>query len=312
MGKIQNDSVVTAQAPVALDSAAAAQKAQLDSLDAAKMAALDSLFAGQDADEPCLLIGPEDEALIETEPELPTENWREGRLGDERPINIGDNSGVLAIVSCIFILMMLGYKQCRRLFSSLGHQLWGMRRRANVFDPHTSNETRYIVLMAVQWCVYTGLLLYSGISVASADSALGVHALLLPGKAFVHTGLLIGLMAVYYVVQYGVYQLLGYTFSDSAGRRLFVKGFEASQLLLGFALIIPALVAIFYPDAAAVCVVIGISLYIVARVIFIAKGFRIFYTNFGSLLYFILYLCTLEIIPLILVCQIALFLVNSL
>ena len=41
----------------------------------------------------------------------------------------------------------------------------------------------------------------------------------------------------------------------------------------------------------------GIVLYIIARVIFICKGFIVFYDNFYSLLYFILYLCTLEIAP---------------
>ncbi|MDE5596138.1 MAG: DUF4271 domain-containing protein, partial [Muribaculaceae bacterium] len=39
---------------------------------------------------------------------------------------------------------------------------------------------------------------------------------------------------------------------------------------------------------------------------FIWKGFSIFYNNIFSLVYFILYLCALEIIPLIYVFQLAL------
>ncbi|MDE6061420.1 MAG: DUF4271 domain-containing protein, partial [Duncaniella sp.] len=44
-------------------------------------------------------------------------------------------------------------------------------------------------------------------------------------------------------------------------------------------------------------VTIAIICYVLVRLIFIFKGFRLFYDNFGSLLYFILYLCTLEIVP---------------
>lgn len=43
--------------------------------------------------------------------------------------------------------------------------------------------------------------------------------------------------------------------------------------------------------------VVAAAAYIAARVTFIAKGFRLFYDNFLSLLYFILYFCTLEIAP---------------
>ncbi|WP_367617564.1 DUF4271 domain-containing protein, partial [uncultured Duncaniella sp.] len=40
--------------------------------------------------------------------------------------------------------------------------------------------------------------------------------------------------------------------------------------------------------------------------------FRLFYDNFGSLLYFILYLCTLEIVPLVLIYRAVLVLHNLL
>ncbi|MGM9811684.1 MAG: DUF4271 domain-containing protein [Muribaculaceae bacterium] len=44
---------------------------------------------------------------------------------------------------------------------------------------------------------------------------------------------------------------------------------------------------------------IYIFIYFVCRLIYIIKGFRIFFNNFTSIFYFILYLCSGEIIPLI-------------
>lgn len=240
----------------------------------------------------------------ELPPPPPPATWTTGLAGNERTVSVGDNSGVLTMVAVVIVMMMISYKHCRRLFSTLWQELWAMRHRANVFDEHTTNETRVLALMALQWCLCTGLLLYSGLGLSGTR--------LLPDKAFVNSGSMILLMMVYYATQWVTYQVLGYTFSTHTGRRLFVQGFTASQSLLGFALIIPALVSIFYPSAAFIAVIVGVSLYLIARIIFITKGFRIFYTNFGSLFYFILYLCTLEIIPLILVYNLALFLVNSL
>lgn len=231
--------------------------------------------------------------------------WQTGLEGTPRTVSIGDNSGVIALVAGMFLLMMMSYKHCRRLFATLGQSLWGMRRRANAFDEHTTNETRTLVLMSLQWCVYVGLLGYSALALFAPW--LGMQ----PAQAFSHTAVLIALAAAYYAAQIVAYNALGFTFSDSAGRRLLLQGFTASQSILGFALIVPALVAIFYPAAAEGAVATGAALYLAARLLFIAKGFRIFYVNFCSLLYFILYLCALEIIPVIAVASIAMKLVTD-
>ena len=233
--------------------------------------------------------------MEEIEPAPDPLPWETGMQGDARNVGVGDNQGVLAIVACVFTMMMLSYRSCKRLFASLYKGLFSLRRRKNAFNENTSHETRMLMLMAVQWCVCTGLLLYSMV-------AHWYHVE--PANAFVDTSRLILLMGAYYVVQYCAYATLGYTYTDPTSRRLYLQGFTSSQSLLGFALIIPALGAIFYPAAAMVGIVSGLILYALARIVFIVKGFRIFYTNFGSLFYFILYLCTLEIIPLLLVWQV--------
>lgn len=231
----------------------------------------------------------------------PAPSWEDGLEGTPRTVNAGDNSGVLTIITAIFVLMMLGFRQSRRLFKVLFKELLGMRT-PNLFDENTSNETGVLTLMAVQWSVYTGLLLYTFISTTHHTP---------PQHAFADITGLICLTAGYYVMQYIAYNLVGYTFSTAEGRRYFVEGFTSSQSLLGFLLIIPALVALFYHQAAEPMLITAGSLYLIARVIFIIKGFRIFYHKIWSLLYFILYLCTLEIVPLIVLYNLALLLVNS-
>lgn len=234
--------------------------------------------------------------MVETQPQ--PEPWTTGLQGTARTVGVGDNSGVLAMISAIFLLMLLSYKQCRRVFTTMGKELWSTRPRENAFDEHTANESRVVVLMGLQWCIYTALLLYSHINVIRE---------LDPHRAFRDTAVLTALMCAWYLAQLCACNLLGYTFSTPEGQRRYVQGYTASQSLMGFTLIIPALVSIFYPTATHTMTIAGIILYIIFRLIFIFKGFRIFYDKISSLLYFILYLCTLEIIPVIFIYNSALF-----
>lgn len=231
----------------------------------------------------------------------PPPTWEQGLEGVMRPINAGDNSGVLTIVTGVFVLMMLSYRKYSRLFSSLFRALLGMRR-PNIFDEHTSKETGVITLMALQWSVYTGLLLYT--LMTFTNNIPPVHAM----KDVL---LLIAMTSSYYIFQLCAYNAVGYTFAEPEGQRCFVEGFTSSQSLVGFLLVVPALVAIFYHTLALPMLVLGGFFYFLARLLFIVKGFRIFYQNIWSLLYFILYLCTLEIIPLIVIYNLALLLVGS-
>lgn len=91
--------------------------------------------------------------------------------------------------------------------------------------------------------------------------------------------------------------VVGYAFTTDSGRRQWNKGFIASQALLGIVLTPVAAAALFFPEDSTMVFVVAAAAYIAARVTFIAKGFRLFYDNFLSLLYFILYFCTLEIAP---------------
>ena len=124
---------------------------------------------------------------------------------------------------------------------------------------------------------------------------------------FTQIVLLSSLALLYYLWELAAYRTVGYVFTDRFTARQWIKGFNASQALLGVALIIPALFVLFNPDAAGIVVPMGILLYIISRLIFIYKGFRLFYDNFGSLLYFILYLCSLEIIPIVILYRLVLF-----
>ncbi len=229
--------------------------------------------------------------------------YTEGIPPQERHTTPGENSGVLTLIIATFLLVAFNFKHCSRLFGTFAQDLWSVRRRANAFDDHTAKESRTLIILIFQTCVYLAILLFTQIC----------NTKIVPdNKVFGIVGVLTLLTSSFYLLQLLAYTVIGHVFSDRIGATQWIKGFNASPSLLGFFIIIPSLTSLFYSNHAASMFTISAIFYFIARVIFISKGFRIFYHNFGSLLYFILYLCTLEIIPIIWVYSGAVFLVDFL
>lgn len=223
--------------------------------------------------------------------------WQSGVEGEVRPVSPGADTGILAIVVAVIVLIGLNMRHVKHLFKGLPQDLLSMRRRASIFDEHTANETRVVMLQLMQLWVYEGILLFMW----QWRPVEGVSS----QRVLAMVGAMIGVAAVFYLFQLLSCVTLGYVFTDKVGAAQWRRGLNASQILLGWTIMIPALVALFYPGITGAMLVAAGVLYVVWRVCYICKGFRIFYENLGSLLYFILYLCTLEIIPVIVVCLLA-------
>lgn len=222
----------------------------------------------------------------------PPPAWDEGLEPAARHIRPGKSTVFLAVIALLFVVLAFNFRTLSRLLKFYSEELVSVRRgRDNVFDDRPAGDTRVLILLIVQFVVSGGILL------AGAVSAFTGHELMSP----VGVAKVIGIVGAYYMFELVAYNTVGYTFAGVEGRREWLRGFNASQALLGVALALPAILVIFYPATTALMARIGVLVYFLARLLFIFKGFRIFYDKIGSLLYFILYLCTLEIIPLILV-----------
>jgi hypothetical protein len=241
------------------------------------------------AHEQALLRG---DIVVEEAPAPPAPPaWTTGIEPTPRPLAAANDSSLLGVLVALLLLVTLSFRHCGHLFKTLFKDLWSVRTRAKNFDEHTSNETHLMLLYGTQFAVYAGVLF-------TAASDIYHHTAVMADK-FAVTGKLILLAGAYYIFQLAAYSTVGYAFADNEGRKQWLRGFNASQAFLGFGLAIPALVTVFYPAAATIMLQIATIVYILARLVFIFKGFKIFYHKISSLVYFILYLCTLEVIPLI-------------
>ena len=229
--------------------------------------------------------------------------WTHGHEPSPRIIHPAGHSVVLGMLALLFVACLMAYSHFGRALTSNIQDLWSVRRRQNAFDDGSPGRRRVAMLLALQFAACGGVLLYAALSPGTSPDA---------AAALADTLRMMGVAAAYYVFQLCAYATVGYAFAPDASRaRQWLDGFTSSQGLAGVVLILPTLGIVFYPDAAAAMLIAAACVYICARLIFIAKGFRIFYTGVPSLVYFILYLCTLEIVPAICVCGAAASLVSA-
>ena len=194
-------------------------------------------------------------------------------------------TGLLAVALCYHT----GYKYIENFF----HNMFSTRRRENLFEDHTVNETSILGALIANTCIVEGFIIYLAVQLIWPQFATSLQA-----SVFKHIATYCGIALGFYIVQWMVYKVLGYTFSDKTGSKLWLDGYKASQSLLGLLLLPVLVLLLLYPSHGKLLLSIAATLYFSARLIFIYKGFRIFYNNLTSILYFILYLCAVEIVPL--------------
>lgn len=211
-----------------------------------------------------------------------------GMSSPVRPILPGYDSGVLCLVIGMMLLVAFSFKHWSRFFRIFTQDLISVRRRVNAFDDRTMNETRILVALIVQLCVCQGILLFTSISANRPMET---------SSTFTLISILSGVSAGYYLFQLIVYRVVGYVFTDKTGASQWLKGFNASQALLSLGLLIPAIVVLFYPNAAIAMIAIAMILYVASRLMFVVKSFKIFYQGQISIVYFLLYILAMEIVP---------------
>lgn len=208
-----------------------------------------------------------------------------GVLPEPLPPAYAHSTPLAALAACMLFILGVSAGSLHRAFNAYWTNLVSVRRRANVFDDIHKAPLRAAVALALAFVVFGGIVLYSLTLVSTVPTFTGAFVCML-------------MMGVYYLFQLCAYSIVGYAFASSDGRRMWVEGFCSSQAFAGILLVVPALLLLFVPSWKTPLLYIALAIYILARIVFIWKGIRIFFTGVRSLLYFILYLCTLEIIPL--------------
>lgn len=219
------------------------------------------------------------------------------------PLRQNGNIGISFILCGLFILFLiiaLKFRNNFKYLTTIFRNIIEIRTRQNVFDD-TVREASLIFLLNILWCVCAGIIcacLYYSFNPGVCEWAQRYLVML--------TG--IALAGIYSFLMWVAYSTIGWIFSDGTHSLLWVKGFAACQALMSPALFITALIGICRPEAVFGVGIASAIVFIVGKLIFIWKGYRIFFSQFSSWVLFLCYLCSLEIVPLVLCYRSAIFL----
>lgn len=220
---------------------------------------------------------------------------RAGRQPEPRPDGSAGVSWVVAALTLLFCVAGLRYKSNARYLRGLLREMVEVRERNNMFDD-TVRETSFMFLLMLLCAGSTGMLLCSALSVSGVLSgAVSVIPLLV----------CTGCASAYFLLMPLLYRGFATVFVGPALAKEWVKGFMAGAGLLALPLFPAALMSLFGTASAGVVLGLAAMCFFVVKILFICRAFRIFMTESSSWVLFLYYLCTLEIIPLIITCSAA-------
>ncbi|MBD5201128.1 MAG: DUF4271 domain-containing protein [Bacteroidales bacterium] len=204
------------------------------------------------------------------------------------------NSWISLTLLLLLAAACIRFRGNPKFITNLFRELTDVRERENAFDD-TVRETSFMTLLNIICAASIAVILY----ITATPEAPDIRAALLCLCA----------SSAYCLFMPPIYWSIGDIFSDRLHAGMWVRGFLASQALLGIGLFPVALVALFYPEAGSIILPLSFLLLLCAKILFISKGFRIFFTKYSSWVTFLYYLCSIEIVPLILTYSLSRFLI---
>lgn len=214
-------------------------------------------------------------------------------------------SWIVVLLLIPFIVVAIKMKNSSRFIASLLQDLTSVRERHSLFDT-TVRETSLLFFLIVLTTFAGGILLAAATAGSSPlQNIVGKWAGSLIPPALFHQLFCISLMSLYIFFMWIAYNVVGRVFESAVHTRLWVRGFAASTGLLGLLWLPCALICISRPDWTPILIIIASIAFILAKLAFIWKGFRIFFSKGASWVLFLYYLCSLEMVPVIITVAVA-------
>ncbi|MDE6297881.1 MAG: DUF4271 domain-containing protein [Muribaculaceae bacterium] len=201
------------------------------------------------------------------------------------------------VLVLLFCAVALKFKNNAHYLKAIVSDLTDVRVRQNAFDD-TVKETSFLVLLNVLWFCSVGILLWQCVRLTSPE-VVG-NSFSIPDKPSLGIAICTAMAGIYTLFMSIGYWLIGYVFTDKERAAIWVKGAGASQGLEVMLLLPVAALSIGYNQWTPVLLEIAAGVLILGKIMFIYKGFRIFFNKISSWMLFLYYLCSVEIVPLIL------------
>lgn len=216
-----------------------------------------------------------------------------GFVGIPHPSLPQNESWVFAILFLLFFLAVYAISQSTGFISETVKTFFQVKERSSIFSKATVNDFRFKLFINI---FSIGVLsLYAYLVLFKGNGQFQIKGY---GYFFLLTTLFLILKSV-------VFNVLGYVFLSPANLKMAKDSYFNILAFLGIVLYPLLILQIYIPNSyGGVIAIISLIACIVAGILIIIKLFQIFFKKIVASFYILLYLCTLEFLPLIALYQV--------
>ncbi len=208
----------------------------------------------------------------------------EGQLG---------NDIVLSLFLCMLVLFAIHFRRNAPYYMKIFPSLIHTKERQSLFDESIGNTYQNHLFGSFQFVFLYTLIVFM------LFVAVGRIGLVDSKTTFIYLLAIFGVLLLFFLFKQLIYFVLGIVFAEQNKYHLWKDSYFYAIDLWGILLYLPTVLLLFAGKIHVVPLVLLIILYLSNRIIIILKAIRIFFNKKTSVLLIILYLCALEILPLL-------------
>lgn len=205
------------------------------------------------------------------------------------PQLLRSNEGVTLVILYGFLITAYVLSQKRQMMIQGLRNLLSTRERNSIFFEQTAGEVSSKILLLLQTCLFSAVITISHF--LKQDSNQPITLLLI-----VYTAVIL----LFYLLKWCLYRFVNWIFFDKNKNNLWTSSYFFLHSLLGI-LFLPAILFTVYCDFShPTSVFFYLFMLILLNLLLIYKCFCIFFNKKYGAFYLIMYFCTLEILPILL------------
>ena len=208
-----------------------------------------------------------------------------------RVTNWGTSPLIGSTLIVLFLLFIVAFNQAKQFYLETLRSYFRDRERLTYEEAdNTSISILFMLIIAV--CTF---------SIFIAIAANHSQAMDFSQQSLILLGIVVALVSGWLVLQWLAFKYVGMVANQSTVMRRFIRSFITTFVVCGL-LLFPIIVGMIYAPPAQVIFLLYIGLFFIglAVILILFKAFQFFFNGFTSLCYLFLYLCTLEILPILL------------
>jgi len=218
--------------------------------------------------------------------------------------NTENNWGFILFFTCFFIIVSVISKNNKFIISLLG-RLFRNNERNSMFYENVTNETYNKIFLCIQTIILFSIIIYC---YAVHENLVSISSLT---EILIFIGEMSLLLIIFLLYKFLTYSIIGAVFFKRETMSQWNEDFFSLISINGILIFIPVLIIFYVEKAYAVCIYFFIFYFILNLFFIFYKIYTLFFQDKQLFFYFILYLCTQEIIPLYLIYRGFLYLISQ-